>query len=120
MAARVLFVDDEEDLRTLVKRHLSLEGFVVETAADGDEALDLMCRCKFDLVLLDIYMPRMNGLKVLEYMWTHGLHPPLIVLSGIEDLDIATRCAKLGAWDYLTKPYNFHELIRSIDRVLAN
>ena len=118
--SRLLFVDDEEDLRTLVKRHLSLEGFSIETASDGDEALDFLQHERFDLVLLDIHMPRMNGVRVLEFMRDHGMRTRLIVLTGIDDPLVMQRCVTLGALDFVRKPYNFHELIDSIDRVLAN
>ncbi len=119
MAQRLLYADDEESLRELVKSHLSLEGFDVETVGDGKEAVDLLGKQKFDLVLLDLRMPRMDGFAVLQYLTKLQNPPPVIMLTGVDDVAVASQCIKLGAADYLTKPYNFHELIDSVERVLA-
>ena len=120
MHAHLLYVDDEADLRTLVKSQLSLAGYAVETAADGDEAVEMLIQHKFDLVLLDIYMPGMNGLMVLQYINDHGLCPHSIMLSEIDDVAMAKRCARLGASACVSKPYDLGVLVRSISRVLAN
>jgi DNA-binding response OmpR family regulator len=119
MAIHLLYVDDEPALRELVQNHLSLEGFEVETAADGYEALTLLNTSKFDLVLLDIHMPKMDGLEVLKYMKLHQINSRLIMLTGDGDPHLVAECVKYGATDYLTKPYNYHELIAAIDRSLS-
>jgi DNA-binding response OmpR family regulator len=119
MAQRLLYADDEESLRDLVKSHLSLEGFDVETVNDGKEAIEILEKQQFDLVLLDLRMPRMDGFAVLQYLSKKKNSPPVIMLTGVDDIAIASQCVKLGAADYLTKPYNFHELIDSVERVLA-
>ncbi len=119
MSRRLLYVDDEQDLRTLVQMHLSLEGYEVETAADGDTALALIQSQPFDIILLDVYMPKMNGIQVLQYLKKHGMDSRLIILTGANNPYIAKECARLGASAYLSKPYNFHELIDSIDKVMA-
>jgi CheY-like chemotaxis protein len=119
MAHRLLYVDDEDDLRELVQMHLSLEGYEVATAADGHEAIDRLNRGPFDLVLLDLHMPGIDGLGVLRHMKQHGLMTRVIVLSGDSHPAVLDECARLGVEDYLTKPYNFHELMATIDRVLA-
>jgi len=119
MARRLLYVDDEDDLRTLVTMHLSLEGYEVETAPDGNTAIALLKSKPFDIVLLDVYMPRMNGLQVLQYIKKHNMDTRLIMLTGSNNPYIAKECARLGAQAYLSKPYNFHELIESIDKVAA-
>jgi DNA-binding response OmpR family regulator len=119
MAQRLLYADDEESLRELVKSHLSLEGFDVETVSDGKEAVEILEKQQFDLVLLDLRMPRMDGFAVLQYLNKRQSPPPVIMLTGVDDVAIASQCVRLGAADYLTKPYNFHELIDSVERVLA-
>jgi len=119
MAQRLLYADDEESLRTLVKSHLTLEGFEVETVASGNEAVAILQTQNFDLILLDLRMPEGDGFTVLRYLQERGTHPPVIVLTGVDDVSIASECVKLGAADYLTKPYNFHELIDSVERVLT-
>jgi len=116
----LLYADDEPTLRELVQHHLSLEGFDVETAADGFEAVMLMQKVSFDLVVLDIHMPKMDGIEVLKYMKLHKIPSRLIVLTGDPDPHIISQCAKYGANDYLTKPYNYHELIEAIDRVMSD
>ncbi len=103
----------------LVKSHLTLEGFDVETASGGREAVALIRKQKFDLILLDLRMPEGDGFDVLRFLNEQGSHIPVIVLTGVDDVSIAGECVKLGAADYLTKPYNFHELIDSVERVLA-
>ena len=119
MAQQLLYVDDEESLRMLVKSHLTLEGFDVETASGGHEAVALIRKQKFDLILLDLRMPEGDGFEVLRFLNEQGTHIPVIVLTGVDDVSIAGECVKLGAADYLTKPYNFHEVIDSVERVLA-
>ena len=119
MAQRLLYVDDEESLRSLVQSHLSLEGFEVETAASGRQAVDILQKQKFDLILLDLRMPEGDGFEVLRFLNARANTVPVIVLTGVDDVSIAGECAKLGVADYLTKPYNFHELIDSVERVLA-
>jgi DNA-binding NtrC family response regulator len=119
MAQRLLYVDDEESLRSLVQSHLSLEGFEVETAASGHEAVAILKKQQFELVLLDLRMPEGDGFEVLHFLNDRGSHTPVIVLTGVDDVSIASECVRLGAADYLTKPYNFHELIDSVERVLA-
>ena len=119
MAIQLLYADDEPALRELVQNHLTLEGFDVETVADGEETIRMLNEKKFDLVILDVHMPKMDGLEVLKYMKAHGMKSRMIVLTGDGDPHIVSECAKYGALDYLTKPYNYHELIEAIDRELT-
>ncbi|SRR5712692_9291201 len=119
MAARVLYVDDEEALRTLVKSQLALQGFEVETAEDGDVALNLLRKNTFDLVLLDIRMPRMDGIQVLKKMKADNMRPRIIMLTGVDDLSTAIQSVKLGANDFITKPYDLEKLLSGVRRVLA-
>jgi DNA-binding response OmpR family regulator len=120
MAIRLLYADDEPALRELVQNHLSLEGFEVETAADGVEAIDMINKNRYDLVLLDVHMPKKDGVEVLKYIKNKKITSRLIMLTGDGDPHIVSECAKYGAMDYLTKPYNYHELIEAIDRVLSD
>jgi len=119
MATKLLYVDDEADLRDVIENQLLLEGFDVTTASDGMDALEILRKSAFDLVLLDIRMPRMNGIEVLQALHNLDLHPRTIMLTGDTDFSVLTRCARFGVNDYLTKPYNFHELMNSIDRAMA-
>ncbi len=118
MATRILFADDEDDVRALVRDQLSGEGFQVETAADGNEAMSLLRQQHFDLVLLDIKMPGKDGLEVLAFMKQEKLSPRTIMLTAVDELSVAIRAVKMGANDYITKPYALEDLVSSIRRAL--
>ena len=119
MPYRLLFVDDEDALRTLMRDQLSLEGFEVETAENGEDAVALLQKDEFDLVLLDIRMPGMDGIAVLNFMKTQRIMPRVIMLTALDDLAMADQSVKLGASDYMTKPYALADLLSCIHRVLA-
>lgn len=106
--ARLLVVDDNKVNRLLLTRNLELQGHEVATAENGRVALDMLRREAFDLLLLDIEMPEMDGFQVLEQMARDlKLHDvPVIVTSSLEGLDNVVRCIELGAEDYLAKPVN--------------
>ena len=116
---RILYVDDEANLRILVKDQLVAEGFSVDTADDGDTAVEMLKKQKYNLVLLDIRMPRMGGIEVLKYIKEHKLSCRVIMLTAVDDLSVALESVKNGANDYLTKPYDLPTLLGSIQRVVA-
>src|SRR6185437_7490263 len=102
-------VDDNDDNRYTLTRRLAREGYRnLTTATNGREALDLLQAKPFDLVLLDIMMPDMNGYEVLERMKDGaGLRDiPVIMISALSEIDSVIRCIELGADDYLPKPFN--------------
>jgi len=105
--ASILIVDDNADDRELLAHHLKRQGHSVTFAENGRIALELLWSRPFDLVLLDIRMPEMDGYQVLERLKAdHALrHLPVVVLSGSNELDSAARCIELGAEDHLLKPY---------------
>jgi class 3 adenylate cyclase len=107
-SARLLVVDDNKVNRLLLKRNLELQGHRVAVAENGRVALDMLRREAFDLVLLDIEMPEMDGFQVLEQLvGDRQLRDlPVIVTSSLEGLDNVVRCIELGAEDYLPKPVN--------------
>jgi adenylate cyclase len=104
----VLVVDDNEVNRDLLARRLQRQGHVVTVAEDGLQALELMRSEPFDLVLLDIMMPQMNGYQVLENLKADEKlrYIPVIMISAVDDIDSIVRCIELGAEDYLSKPFN--------------
>ena len=107
--ARILVVDDNEDNRYTLKRRLHREGYEnVAIATNGREALELIASQRFDLVLLDVMMPQMNGDEVLERLKSDDMlrHVPVIMVSALTELDSIVRCIELGAEDYLPKPVN--------------
>ena len=105
----LLVVDDNEDNRYTLTRRLQREGYAnLTTAADGQQALELLNARPFDLVLLDVMMPGLNGYEVLERMRADGRlrHIPVIMISALDEIDSVIRCIELGAEDYLPKPFN--------------
>lgn len=105
---RVLVVDDNEANRDLLARRVRRQGHTVTVAEDGIKALELMAQEPFDLVLLDIMMPKMNGYQVLEHLKNDPnlRHIPVIVISAVDDINSVVECIELGAEDYLPKPFN--------------
>jgi adenylate cyclase len=101
-------VDDNEVNRDLLARRLKRQGYVVGMAADGFQALEMIRAKPFDLVLLDIMMPQINGYQVLENLkMDESLrHIPVIMISAVDDIDSIVRCIEMGAEDYLSKPFN--------------
>ena len=116
----VLVVDDHTDIREMLRFQLEFEGHTVAVAENGRRALELMRTQPFDLVLLDIMMPYMNGYEVLEQLRDDSdlRHIPVIVISAFDDLDSIVRCIKLGAEDYLFKPFNTILLNARVDSSL--
>jgi two-component system, NtrC family, response regulator AtoC len=113
---RVLVADDEEPLRRLLKKELSRKGFYVEVASDGTQALDLLRNSTYDVILLDIMMPGVNGIEVMKKLKEDSSSPAIIVLTGKATVETAVEAMKSGAYDYLTKPYKLDELIIIINR----
>lgn len=118
-ATSVLYVDDEETLRSLVQDQLTLEGFSVETADDGDTAVSMVSKKTYDVILLDVRMPRMSGMEVLKHLKQKKVYSRVIMLTGVDDLGVALEAVKNGANDYLTKPYDLTNLVKCIQRVTA-
>ena len=105
----LLVVDDNDDNRYTLTRRLTREGYTnLTTATNGREALDLLRSKRFDLILLDIMMPDMNGYEVLERMKADAelRNIPVIMISALSEIDSVIRCIELGAEDYLPKPFN--------------
>lgn len=116
---RILVVDDEDALRTVLSAELNSEGYEVGTAADGMEALDELQKGTYDLVLLDIKMPNMNGFEVLKVIKERHAGTKVIMLTGFADLKNAIESKKLGAEDFVSKPYDLVDLLTTIDRVMS-
>jgi len=107
-SSRILVVDDNAANRDVLARRLTREGHQVVTASNGASALELIGSHEFDLVLVDLIMPLMNGFEVLRRLKAteHTQDVPVIVISALDELDSVVRCIESGAEDYLTKPFN--------------
>jgi two-component system nitrogen regulation response regulator NtrX len=117
--ARVLVVDDEPDIRQTVKDILEDEGYVVDTAESAAAARDARRLQRPDLVLLDIWMPDLDGISLLrEWSERGGLPCPVIMISGHGTVETAVEATRLGAWDFIEKPISLAKLLLVISRAL--
>lgn len=117
---RVLCVDDEHPIRTLIQGQLEQEGYDADIADDGDVAIAKLDASPFDVVLLDIRMPKVGGIEVLRHIRDRGMKARVIMLTAVDDLTIAMESVRLGASDYLTKPFDTEDLFSAIRRVSAS
>jgi len=115
---KILYVDDDVALREIVKDQLTAQGFFLDEAEDGAEAIAKLESGNFDLMLLDINMPNKSGIDVLKFIKEKSLKCKVIMLTGRVGFSVATESLKLGADDYITKPFNMDYLMFSIKRVL--
>ena len=107
---RLLIADDDSNLRRVLGTELKAEGFEVAEAASGREALDHLERSTFDVLLLDLNMPSPTGLEVLEWVKKEELPTEVLILTANATIPSAVEAMRLGAYDYLTKPFKFEEL----------
>ncbi|HMD13753.1 MAG TPA: response regulator [Bacteroidota bacterium] len=117
--ARILIVDDEDDLRTLLRHILTAQGYQVTAASDGEEAIELIKQQKFDVALLDIQMPNINGIQVLKYIKEHSPQTQSVMLTGYADLKHAMEAKEFGARDFIGKPYRPEDVLSTIEHILA-
>jgi len=115
----LLIVDDEESLRTLLESELAeTEEFTVDTASDGGQAINQIQAKVYDVVLLDIRMPRVSGIEVLKFLHEYSPTTQVIILTNYADVKTAIQTIKLGAYDFLAKPYDIDELFNTIHRAI--
>jgi two-component system response regulator AtoC len=115
----LLIVDDEESLRTILETELAeTEEFAVDTASDGGQAINQIQAKVYDVVLLDIRMPRVSGLEVLKFIQEYSPTTQVIILTNYADVKTAIQTIKLGAYDFLAKPYDIDEIFNTIHRAI--
>jgi DNA-binding response OmpR family regulator len=109
---RILVIDDDPILREFASVYLSTPEAVVETAPDGNTALDRLLKGQFDIVLVDIEMPKLDGFEIVQRLRAHEnlQHLPIVMLTGREDIASIDRAYNLGATSFVTKPVNWREL----------
>ncbi len=118
-APRILVIDDEADIRGLLKEILSEEGYEVEVAADGGQARAARARQSPDLVLLDIWMPDVDGITLLrEWSAAAADGCPVVMMSGHGTVETAVEATRLGAFDFVEKPLSLAKLLRTVERAL--
>jgi two-component system response regulator AtoC len=116
LGKRVLVIDDEENLRHYLQMVLSEAGYQVETASDGEEAFEKMRYLTWDIVLCDIRMPKMDGMTFLKEAKAKGMEGTIIMMSAYGTVDTAVQAMKIGAYDYVSKPFNADEIILTIKK----
>ena len=119
MEELILIVDDEEQIRTTLRGILRDEGFRTLEAESGEGVLDLVVQHQPRLVILDIWMPHVDGIALLEQLQVQDASLPVIVISGHGTIETAVRATKLGATDFIEKPFSLETLLRSIHRALG-
>lgn len=116
----ILVVDDDDAIRMLLEDILTREKYSVTTAPDGDAAIELVQKEHFNLVLLDIMMPTISGFEVLKFIKEHVPSTKVIMLTGYSDLKLAVEAKKLGAHDFIGKPFMRPDLLNTIKNVLSS
>lgn len=111
---RVLLVDDEQDLTQALSKRLTRKGLIVQAAADGDEAFDALSRDRFDVVVLDINMPNVDGMQTLKAIRISFPEVAVILHTGAGTITEARKAIQLGAFDFLFKPMPFDGLVVKI------
>src|SRR5438094_161078 len=113
---RVLVVDDEESLRIVVRTFLRRDGYEVEVASNGEEALALVETFGPDVILTDVRMPKVGGLDLLATLKAKGIEATVIVMTAYGNLDLALEAMKAGAYDYIQKPFKAEEVLLTLKK----
>src|SRR6476646_6045982 len=114
LTTRILIVDDEAPIRALLGEHLQQVGHQVKLAANGASALEMLSGCDFDLVLSDVRMPGMNGLELLAEIIRTRPGVGVLMLTACGDLTLAVNARRIGALDYILKPFRLSEITVSV------
>ncbi len=114
---KILVAEDEKELNNVISRRLIMRGFSVDSVFDGEEAMESLRFSDYDAVVLDIMMPRVSGLKVLEWMRTVGDKTPVLLLTAKDTVADRVEGLNAGADDYLVKPFSFDELVARINAI---
>ncbi|UCG11915.1 MAG: response regulator [Deltaproteobacteria bacterium] len=116
--AKILIVDDEPRLCNSLKVFLNNQNSDIYTAYSGTEAIDLLAKHKFDLVLLDMVMPDMTGYQVIDYINVNGLKPLIIIMTGYTSTEPGVESVLKGIFDYLRKPFDLEKLLKTVEDAL--
>ena len=115
---KILLAEDEVDLNNVVTRYLKKNRYSVDSVLDGEEALDYLEYSEYDLVILDIMMPKVDGFEVIKKLRDKGNHTSVLMLTARDSADDKVKGLDLGADDYIVKPFDFNELMARIRAVV--
>ena len=119
MTPYILIVDDEKSTREFLRLWLESAGYVVKDAADATQALELIMQEPPTVVLLDICMPKRDGIWLAERIKSGWKDVPIVFASAVDDMQVVEHARRLGAVDYVTKPFQWELLIQALDRAHA-
>ena len=111
---KILVVEDEKDLNNIITKHLKKNNFSVDSVFDGEEALEFLEYGEYDVIILDVMMPKMNGYEVVKNLRANKNETAVLMLTARDGIDEKIKGLDLGADDYLVKPFDFRELIARI------
>lgn len=115
---KILVVEDEKDLNNIITKHLKKNNFSVDSVYDGEEALEYLDYGNYDLIILDIMLPKMNGYEVVKNLRTNKNETPVLMLTARDAIEDKIKGLDLGADDYLIKPFDFGELLAESELLL--
>jgi two-component system nitrogen regulation response regulator NtrX len=115
---KILIIDDEKSIRKTLREILEYENFKVDEAGDGQEGFSLASKEKYDIILCDIKMPKMDGIEFLEKMTASGSDTPVVMISGHGNIETAVEAVKKGAFDYIAKPLDLNRLLVTVRNAL--
>lgn len=114
----ILLVEDDPRIVTFIKRGLEAEGYGVDTAHDGEEAMRIAASPIYQLIVLDLMLPGIDGQEICRRLRTGGVPTPILILTAMDSVDNKVKGLRIGADDYLTKPFAFEELLARIEALL--
>lgn len=115
---RILVVEDNEDLANSIKRGLEKEGYSVQLVFDGDKGLDMALEGNYDCIVLDVLLPGVDGFEFVQTLRETGVQTPVLMLTALDSVDDKITGLSSGADDYLTKPFDFRELLARVQSLI--
>lgn len=115
---KILIIDDDENIRKMLSKSLERDDYAVETALNGEEALDILETENFSLIMLDLKLPGRDGVEILEEIRERNINTPVLIITGFGSIESAVKVMKLGAIDYLEKPFNPEQIKEQVQDII--